>query len=87
MALVAVCPMAWVLFYIMYFCREAWLAVSFQIIKLFTLSRISLKAMSTLPGMEPLPEVTLPPNPDEKPKYRVCDLLRVSNVVLLYHQG
>jgi hypothetical protein len=39
-----------------------------QVIKLFVSSRVSLKTLSTLPGMEPLPEVSLPVNPDEKPK-------------------
>ena len=47
-------------------CSEAWLAVTLQVVKLFVLSRVSLKTLSTLPGMEPLPEITLPQADDAK---------------------
>ncbi len=43
--------------------REAWLSVTLQVIKLFALSRVSMKHLSTLPGMPMLPELEAPVAP------------------------
>ncbi len=45
------------------FRREAWLSVVLQVVKLFALSRVSMKQLSTLPGMPPLPDVEVPVAP------------------------
>jgi hypothetical protein len=42
--------------------RDAWLAVTLQVVKLFALSRVSLKHLSTLAGMPLVPELE-PPAP------------------------